>query len=88
MKITYHPFSKSFSLKRNVFWLVTCGHISTAKNLRKKVSTAKLYVGRTQWTRDTSGDRRSKLCGRSSLSRTSEVFGGVHITGHEGPEGE
>ena len=39
-KITYHPFSKSFSFRKNVFWSVTFGSISAAKSLGKKAPAA------------------------------------------------
>jgi hypothetical protein len=40
-KITYHPFSKSFSIKKNVFWSVIFGNISADKSLGKKAPVAK-----------------------------------------------
>jgi hypothetical protein len=35
-KMTYHPFSKSFSFKKNIFWSVTFGNTSANKSLEKK----------------------------------------------------
>jgi hypothetical protein len=35
-KMTYHPFSTSYSFKKNVFWSVTFDNISAAKGLRKR----------------------------------------------------
>jgi hypothetical protein len=39
--MTYHPFSKSFSFKKNVFLSVTFGYISAAKSLEKKGASRK-----------------------------------------------
>jgi hypothetical protein len=35
-KMTYHPFSKSFSFKKMIFWSVTLGNNSADKILEKK----------------------------------------------------
>jgi hypothetical protein len=35
-KMTYHPFSKPFSFKKNIFWSVTFGNTSADKSLEKK----------------------------------------------------
>jgi hypothetical protein len=36
MKMTYHPFSKSFYFKKNIFWSVIFGNTSADKSLEKK----------------------------------------------------
>jgi hypothetical protein len=35
-KMTYNPFSKSFSFKKNIFWPVTFGNTSSDNSLEKK----------------------------------------------------
>jgi hypothetical protein len=80
-KMTYHPFSKSFSFKKNIFWSVTFGDTAADKSLEKKrrgSQTGAEHGGHvTRPGNHQSDGPRAVPNGdhRSSLSRISEVSG-------------